>query len=222
MKAHFSSSDADWWQTPFVRFPADLPAEAPLAMPVQDFRARPDCNAVPSTSPTGIGTRRLILFAATAALTLLSLGRLFGLSISGGIDVVEAVQLALFVPLFAWIALSFCSAVAGFFALLSGRADTGLLAEAPARLRSRTAVLVPIYNEDVDAVFRRVRAMMRSLGATGAAAAFDIFILSDSTDQSIHAAERAAFERLRGKNAVQLYYRRRPVNTERKPGNIAE
>lgn len=223
MKAHFSSFDADRWKTPFARLAEDLPAEAPLAMPVQDFRARPDCRAVPSTSPSGIGGRRLILFAATAALTLLSVNKLLGVSASGGIDAVEAVQLALFVPLFAWIALSFCSAVAGFYALLSGRDETGLLAaEAPAGLRSRTAVLVPIYNEDVDAVFRRVRAMIRSLGATGAAVAFDIFILSDSTDQNIHAAERVAFERLRGKSAVRLYYRRRPVNTERKPGNIAE
>src|SRR3546814_15490402 len=52
--------------------------------------------------------------------------------------------------------------------------------------------------------------------------AFDIFILSDSTDPEIHDAERLAFERLREHCPVRLYYRRRAENIERKPGNIAE
>src|SRR3546814_17788053 len=52
--------------------------------------------------------------------------------------------------------------------------------------------------------------------------AFDIFILSDSTDPEIHDAERLAFERLREHCPVRLYYRRRAENIERKPGNLAE
>src|SRR3546814_15371439 len=64
--------------------------------------------------------------------------------------------------------------------------------------------------------------MTRSLQATGATAAFDFFILSDSTDPEIHQAERRAYDRLRASSIVRVYYRRRSINTERKPGNIAE
>src|SRR3546814_14372623 len=64
--------------------------------------------------------------------------------------------------------------------------------------------------------------MTRSLQATGATAAFDFFILSDSTDPEIHQAERRAYDRLRASSIVLVYYRRRSINTERKPGNIAD
>src|SRR3546814_17672324 len=64
--------------------------------------------------------------------------------------------------------------------------------------------------------------MTRSLQATGSAAAFDFFILSDSTDPESHQAERRAYDRLRAGSIVRVYYRRRSMNTERKPSNIAE
>src|SRR3546814_7217379 len=63
--------------------------------------------------------------------------------------------------------------------------------------------------------------MADSLQSVTMAGAFDIFILSDSTDPGIHDAERLAFERLREHCPVRLYYRRRAENIERKPGNIA-
>src|SRR3546814_3370888 len=95
------------------------------------------------------------------------------------------------------LAFSFGSALAGFCVLMSRRPGADLLSETPSRPMSRTAILVPVYNEDVDAVFRRVRVMADSLQSVTMAGAFDIFILSDSTDPEIHDAERLAFERLR-------------------------
>src|SRR3546814_20206202 len=94
------------------------------------------------------------------------------------------------------LAFSFGSALAGFCVLMSRRPGADLLSETPSRPMSRTAILVPVYNEDVDAVFRRVRVMADSLQSVTMAGAFDIFILSDSTDPEIHDAERLAFERL--------------------------
>ncbi len=58
-------------------------------------------------------------------------------------------MLALFVALFAWIALSFTSALAGFVSLLGGggrRLGTGA-GHAAAALATRTALLMPTYNE---------------------------------------------------------------------------
>lgn len=222
MKAFFSSLIADRWQTPQARIPADLPVEAPLEMPVQAFDETPGRFAVPDTSPSTIGSRRAALIAAAAALTLFPLAELLRISSPGGIDPVEAFFIILFLPLFAWIAFSFCSAVAGFWTLLLGHGDIRLLSDQPRLPATRTAVLIPIYNEDVDAVFRRLSAMTDSAAKAGPEGAFDFFILSDSTEAHVQQAERIAFDRLCAMGATNVYYRHRPVNTERKPGNIAE
>src|SRR3546814_6384401 len=105
---------------------------------------------------------------------------------------------------------------------MSRRPGADLLSETPSRPMSRTAILVPVYNEDVDAIFRRVRVMADSLQSVTMAGAFDIFILSDSTDPEIHHAERLEYERLREHRPVRLYNRRRAENIERQPGNIAD
>ena len=58
-------------------------------------------------------------------------------------------MLALFLALFAWIALSFTSALAGFVSLLGGggcRLGTGPDTPLP-QLATRTALLMPTYNE---------------------------------------------------------------------------
>lgn len=222
MKAVLSTFDADRWSYPPFNTKADLPAEAPLAMPVQSFETGFGTFSVPASSPRNIGARRMALFSASIALTCFSLAELVRVSAPAGVNLIEAVLLLLFMPLFAWIALSFCSALAGFIALVTGKTDAVLLRDDPRMPVSRTAVLMPIYNEDVDAVFRRLRAMIASLKAEGATKAFEIFVLSDSTDAEVHQAERLAFEMLRQDSPVDVYYRRRPLNTERKPGNIAE
>src|SRR3546814_5876902 len=103
------------------------------------------------------------LFRAVLALTCVTCGELLRVSIPYVVDVIEGAILALFLPLFAWIAFSFGSALAGFCVLMSRRPGADLLSETPSRPMSRTAILVPVYNEDVDAVFRRVRVMADSL-----------------------------------------------------------
>ncbi len=54
--------------------------------------------------------------------------------------------------------------------------------------------------------------------------AFDVFILSDTTDPEVWIAEEAGFLALRERTGGQrrIFYRRRPKNTARKSGNIAE
>jgi membrane glycosyltransferase len=90
--------------------------------------------------------------------------------------------------------------------------------------RSRTAILMPIYNEDPPSTFARVAAISNRLTAFDAHAAFDIFILSDS--QQIESAAREALwlERLLTDCAgrEQIFYRRRSKNTGRKAGNVED
>src|SRR3546814_4089037 len=83
-------------------------------MPLQAFGECPGRFTVPPTAPLNITDRRLLLFTTVLALTCVSFGELLRVSIPDGVDVIEGAILALFLPLFAWIAFSFGSALAGF------------------------------------------------------------------------------------------------------------
>jgi membrane glycosyltransferase len=137
----------------------------------------------------------------------------------------EHVVLGLFVVLFAWLAFSTASAIAGFFALLGGGVrtlDIDPAAPLP-KVSSRTALLMPTYNEDAQRVMARLQAIYESVDATGEGDLFDVFVLSDTTDPNIWIAEEIAFFALRARvGDERLFYRRRADNVERKAGNIAE
>lgn len=210
---------------PPVREAPWLPPEAPLAMPVQDLRQGRLANPRLPTTPPGMFLRRSFVFGGTAALSLLAAYQMWWLLRGNGIAVLEGVLLALFVPLFAWIALSFMSAVPGFWRVLRDRPmRLGLSADGPLpRLSTRTALLVPVYNEDPHRTFAGVQAILESVQATGQGACFDLFILSDTRRPEVAAAEERAFLALRQRlgGETGIYYRRRRDNAERKAGNIA-
>lgn len=88
---------------------------------------------------------------------------------------------------------------------------------------SRTAVVMPVYNENPQAVFAAIEAMARSIGEAGLSRV-DLFVLSDTQDPAVAAAEEAAFAALRARAPAgpALHYRRRTENTRRKVGNLAE
>ncbi|MEZ5785713.1 MAG: glucans biosynthesis glucosyltransferase MdoH [Xanthobacteraceae bacterium] len=94
---------------------------------------------------------------------------------------------------------------------------------AVADLSSRTALLLPTYNEDARRLMSRLQAIYESVEATGQGDRFDFFVLSDTTDPDIWIAEEIAFFALREQvGETRLFYRRRAENTERKAGNIGE
>ena len=86
---------------------------------------------------------------------------------------------------------------------------------------SHTAVLFPVYNEDPRAVFTAAEVMVQAL-LDHAVPNTDIFILSDTRDPAIAAAEEQAFARLQSACGGRLRYRRRAHNHRRKAGNIAD
>ncbi len=141
-------------------------------------------------------------------------------------------QLALFMVLSAWVVTGFVTAVMGFWVTLRGDAHTLTAASVRDHAMNpdaRTAIIMPICNEDVATVFAGLRATCESLAATGHNQQFDVFVLSDSYDPAIAAAERAAWERLRGDLAAQtdlppieVYYRLRTRRSHRKAGNVAD
>jgi membrane glycosyltransferase len=196
-----------------------LPPEAPLAMPLQDWNA---CDTLPlrsETAPRNIAVRRFLLIAGALLIAITGGFEMLRAAALGGFAFGELLIAALFVLLFAWIGFGFLTAFAGFVRLIVGTRDFDLVAETASE--GRTAILVPVYNEDVLAVFARIRAMALSLAREGRARDFDIFVLSDSGVENGR-AEYAAFLSLRPALAPRLFYRRREQNIERKPGNIAD
>ena len=137
------------------------------------------------------------------------------------------VQIGLFGLLFAWVSAGFFTAMMGFRVLWRG--DRHAMSAASARDRpigehARTAIIMPICNEQVSAVLAGLRATCRSLATTGAARLFDVFLLSDSGDPAIRAAEAAAWAQLRDEFGadIRIYYRWRRRRTKRKAGNVAD
>ncbi|MFD2141642.1 glucans biosynthesis glucosyltransferase MdoH [Ancylobacter oerskovii] len=201
-----------------------LPPEAPLAMPVQSLRRAPPAEQLPRRA--SLFVRRLFVIGGAAVLTVFAAREMYRVLEVGGLTLLESLVLGLFVVLFAWIGFSFTNALSGALTMLA-RPDDGLGIDASAplpALSTRTAILMPTYNEDPSRIFAGLQATYESLEATGALDAFDFFILSDTTDADVWIAEEAAFLALRARTGgeARLFYRRRPRNIDRKAGNIAE
>ncbi|MGH7022238.1 MAG: glucans biosynthesis glucosyltransferase MdoH [Caulobacteraceae bacterium] len=199
---------------------ADLPPDAPLAMPTQSFDSPPEWMR---RLRWPLGWRPAALIFLTAMATGFAVFALYKVLSVDTVGPLDFVVLGVFAPLFAWTAFSFASALAGLLA--SGRDNLGLHASSPMpALSTRTAILSPIYNEAPDDLAARLQAMWRSLEAAGAAESFDIFILSDTTEPAIQRAEHDRFAALRRRLPAQarVYYRHRPRNIDRKAGNIAD
>nr|MBF0682203.1 glycosyltransferase [Pseudomonas sp.] len=140
--------------------------------------------------------------------------------------VVQTSILALFALLFCWVSVGFWTALMGFFQLLKGRDRYNISATSagnePISAEARTALVMPIANEDVPRVFAGLRATYESLLATGEIEHFDIFVLSDSNDPDTCVAEQKAWlELCREVDGFgHIFYRRRRRRVKRKSGNI--
>ncbi len=91
-------------------------------------------------------------------------------------------------------------------------------------ITARTAILVPVYNEDPVTTFSRVAAMDASIAALGLTRHFDFAILSDTRNEEVAQAERHwLVHLLRDRQAEgRIFYRRRVANTGKKAGNIED
>ena len=203
-----------------------LPPESPLPMSRQQLhRAHPPRANGTAALASRLGFRRACIFVGTAAMTAAGCYEMYEVLQVGGVTILEWMVLVLFVLLFAWIAFSFMSALAGFVVLLFRMKDPlGIdpSAALPA-VESRNAMLLPTYNEDPYQIMARLRAMCESIEQKGYGASFDWFVLSDTTDPSVWIAEEKCFLRFREDlGTSNVYYRHRPENTARKSGNIED
>jgi membrane glycosyltransferase len=138
--------------------------------------------------------------------------------------------LALFSVTLPWTVVGFWNAAIGFWVMRRHENPAAAVNPLIATIRGdeplamSTAILMCIRNESPALVVRNLRPMLAGLARAGVARRFHLYLLSDSSDPGIVAAEAATFAAFAADWAgtVDVAYRRRDVNTGFKSGNIRE
>lgn len=193
--------------------------------PIPDIPAAPNSIHLPYKA-----LRRWVFGSLSLATAVAGVYTMFDILRANDLTALEFVILVLFAVTFCWIAIAFWSGFFGFVLQMLGRDPLSLKRYAEitpnrAPIRSRTAVVMPVYNEDTHRVIAGFEATLRSLEKTGELAHFDFYLLSDTTKLDIAQAERDAWQQLQerlGELGKQCFYRRREKNIGRKVGNLAE
>ena len=198
-----------------------MPTRAPLHMAAQDFADRP----VPRRRfRASIADRlwRIAAFAPAVAVTIMLILGFVDWFRSGGVTALETSAIALIGVTFIWVSLSVSTVIVGLLRL----------AIVPRRLREThaprpsqaVALLVPVYNESPASVFGNIQATLKELAHRGGEDSYSAFILSDSFESETIYQEHQAFLALRAAcpPGIEVYYRRRETNTDKKVGNLAD
>ncbi len=191
-----------------------MPPRAGLPMPEQSFAAPFTDPAAPGATTRCPWLARLAVFVPAIAVSLALAAICFDWFRKDGFVVAETAMVGL-------VAFSsFGIAVSVFTALVA-------LWNRPVRQpkggeRLNVALLMPIYAEDVETVFRRVAAMRAALTRADTRHDYSLFILSDTPKGPLATAEWWHTQRLLAVGGIPLFYRRRARNIHRKTGNIAD
>jgi len=141
----------------------------------------------------------------------------------------DYVVLTLFPLLFSQIALGFILALFGFFDWLRGGDPFHLMRQSWRERENSiplaaTAIVVPVFNEEVARVSQAIANMWRSLEKTGEIDHFDFYVCSDSNNADHWIEEECAWMSLCQKlNAFgKIFYRKRRHAINGKSGNVAD
>jgi membrane glycosyltransferase len=139
-----------------------------------------------------------------------------------------------FVALFAitlpWTVVGFWNAAIGFLVMRLCRDPVANVNPLATNIRGNepltasTAILMCIRNESADQVIRNLEPLLDGLVRERVAHLFHAYLLSDSSDPDILAAEASCFAAFaaKWKSAIPITYRRRAVNTAFKSGNMRD
>jgi membrane glycosyltransferase len=191
----------------------------------------PDNESMDAPDPRGYwqywgNIRRAMLLALMLGQTALATYFMKSVLPYQGKTLLELVLLFFFALLFCWVSAGFWTAAAGFLVLVRGNDRYAISRTAddsiPIPADARTAIVMPICNEDAARVMAGLRATYESVVRSGDLAHFDFFVLSDSSDSEVRAAELGLWAELC--NAVdgfgRIFYRHRKRRVKRKSGNI--
>lgn len=179
-------------------------------------------------APRRLARRRRMFF--TGVLVLTSLATWFMADLlwkDGGINGVEWALLIVFVILFSQIAIGCVTALLGFYVINRGgdsRQITRSIAPGEEVPLASTAIVMPVFNEDVSRVFEGLRVIFRSVQETKKLEHFDFFILSDSNQPNQWIQEEVAWVELCKQvgGFGRIFYRKRRQQINKKAGNVAD
>ena len=118
-------------------------------------------------------TRAWLFTCLALAITAYGVWIMFDILNSNGMTLLEYALLALFSVTFAWIVTAFCSGCMGFILQLLRIDPLTLKRQKPidvnadAIAQTKTAIVMPVYNEDTERVIAGFEVSLRSLEKTG-------------------------------------------------------
>jgi len=194
----------------------------PNDTPPDAARSRP---RLPALRTRRIGFALLVLATAAALLALMAAA-----TFPAGPDPLGLVMLGLFALTLPWTTIGFWNAVIGLGLMSFARDPEGLVAPhlraitGDEPITTRTALAICIRNEDTTRVSRNLHWMLDGLVATGESRAFHLYVLSDSDDPAIAAAEETLAAGLSERFGARLAvtYRRRERGGGFKAGNLRD
>jgi membrane glycosyltransferase len=166
---------------------------------------------------------RLCFFLLLAATAIGLTGLLGAVLAMGGWTTAKILILLCFIGVAPWLGVCVGNAVPGFLIRVLARRPARMVLPVAgdidaAPITARTALAVTIRNEDMDAVAPPLGRLLDGLAAAGVAERFAAFILSDTADPALAAAEEAALAGF----AHAVRYRRRADNAGFKAGNVMD
>lgn len=167
--------------------------------------------------------RRLVFTALVIATTALLSAWLASVLAAGGFGIIAAIMVIAFALKAIWVVINFWNAVIGFVVLRRGlTTPEGVLPAQDVAVKDRIAIAMTVYNEDVIPIIARLKSMKASLDASGHGDHFDYFLLSDSSQPDIVAAEQRFVLAWQAELASgqRLVYRRRAQNSGAQHGNL--
>src|SRR5262245_39235577 len=179
-------------------------------------------------APPALFAWRLALFFLFVGMTMAGLIWLAVIALSpGGFGAVDLVLVVLFAVTLPWYVIGFWNATIGLLIMRFARDPVAAVMPVAGRVRgdetitTSTAILLCIRDEPPERVVRLLEPMMEGLAARGVGERFHVYVLSDTSEADMAAAEDARFAALAAawRGQIALTYRRRAQNTGFKAGN---
>ncbi len=136
-------------------------------------------------------------------------------ALDGRLTTTESALVGVTVFAFYWVVLSVATAMLGLF-----------WRPAPVKMTGdplNVAILLPMYGEPARTSMGHAVRLIQALAKSDSGHQFSLYILSDTRDEQAVGVEMKVWRNLQSRNpSVVIHYRRRPINTDFKSGNIRD